>query len=100
MTRIVGWIFLAAFAGILGFGQIVSNPSTEQGPFSGGIFLGKPPESGGSGLSSNPGPDPIRSFSGKKEKFEGLLARSDEITLSVQLADERVIRFQLDPRAS
>jgi hypothetical protein len=73
MTRTVAWIFLAMLSGMEGFAQAVSDP---------------PPGA----LDSLA--DAARSR--KPSNFEGLLARSDGNTLSIELADGRVMRFQLD----
>jgi hypothetical protein len=83
MKRTVTWIFLAMLCGSEAFAQTVSNQSPDETPQSGGFFT--------LGVASE---QPF-GFSTGMVKFEGLLARSDGKTLSVQLADGRVIRFQL-----
>jgi len=84
MTDKVAWILLASFAGIQAFGQTVADPSSDQVPAPGRLLLG----------------NSAGNTSGNPVKFQGLLARSDGVTLSLQLSDERVIRFQLDARTT
>jgi len=83
MTRTVTWIFLAMVSGLEARAQVVPSQSSDEAP-AGGFFT--------SGVASE---QPSGSSKGAV-KFEGLLARSDGVTLSVELADERVIRFQLN----
>jgi hypothetical protein len=90
MTRTATWIFLAIFSTLEGFAQVISDQSAKETPFSGGVFITGIP----------PGPNresPSGSASGVVN-FEGLLARSDGSTLSIELPDQRVIRFQLNER--
>jgi hypothetical protein len=93
MTRTVTWIFLATLSGLEAFAQAVSDQPSEDSLNLRGIFMqGRSPESAGS-LGSLAG---AARTSRKTGNFEGLLARSDGDTLSIQLADGRVMRFQLN----
>ena len=73
-TRTTTWIFLV-MSGVKAFAQIPSDPATDGFTIAGLGTFGS---------------------SGKVVSFAGLLARSDGETLSVELADQRVIRFRLD----
>jgi hypothetical protein len=76
-TRTTTWIFLVMFSGVEAFAQITSDPASDGFSIAGlGTF------------------GPSRKLVG----FEGLLARSDGQTLSIELADQRVMRFRLDPQ--
>jgi len=86
-TRTTTWIFFALFSGAEAFAQVVPDQSTDQAPFS--FSLPGQPLAQGVGE--------IGSLS-KVVSFEGLLARSDGQTLSIELADQRVMRFRLDSR--
>jgi hypothetical protein len=93
MTRTATWIFLAMVSGVEAFAQVISDQSPDEGPFSGGIFSPiRSPESSGQSPSS------LGISSRGIVNFEGLLARSDGDTLSIELPDERVMRFQLNER--
>jgi hypothetical protein len=93
MTRTVVWIFLPVLSSLEALAQTVSDRPTEDAPPSRGIFMqGRSPESAGP-LGSLA--DPARA-SRKPMNFEGPLARSDGDTLSIELEDGRVMRFQLD----
>lgn len=86
-THTATWVFLAVLSGSAAFPQVIPDQSSEV-PFSIGI-------NGPLGSASFPARHST-GYSGRSEvTFEGLLARSDGETLSVELADERVIRFQL-----
>src|ERR1700689_1215664 len=88
MTRTATWFFLAMASALEAFAQVISDQSAKETPFSGGVFV--------SGVPSGPnGESPGVSSSGVVN-FEGLLARSDGSTLSIELPDQRVIRFQLN----
>lgn len=94
MTRTVTWTFLVLVSALEAFAQAVSDQPAEEAPLSRGIFMqGRSPESAGplGSLENGRGAHKIASF-------EGLLARSDGNTLSIQLPDERVMRFQLNAR--
>lgn len=84
MTRTATWIFLAAVSVSQALPQAISDQSSDN-HFSISI--------GGSSLSSG---QSLGSSDHAMVKFEGLLARSDGDTLSIELPDERVIRFQLN----
>ena len=78
MTRAATWIFLAAGSGAGACAQVKSDPSAE------------PPD----GLTLTMGMATLSTSSPSAHKlvrFEGLLARSDEQTLSIELPDERVM---------
>jgi len=81
MTRTGTWIFLALVSALEAFAQAISDQPAKEAPFSGGSFT-----SGGAAVPRG------------AVNFEGLLARSDGSTLSIELPDERVIRFQLNER--
>jgi hypothetical protein len=85
MTRTATWIFLAMVSGSEAFAQAVSNQSSDETPAAGAVFKVGPTSGQLSGSSPK-----------GAEKFEGVLARSDGQTLSIELQDERVIRFQLN----
>ncbi len=85
MTRAGAWVFLAMLSGLEAFAQVVGD-STD-----GSLEVNLP------GLTVRPNVAPVGASHGVM-KFEGVLARSDGNTLSIQLNDERVIRFQLDQR--
>jgi hypothetical protein len=70
MTRTRAWILLSMLSGLEAFAQIVG-ASTDETP---GVDILEHPA----------------------VRFEGALARSDGSTLSIELADQRVIRFQLN----
>jgi hypothetical protein len=89
VTTTVVWIFVALVSGLEAFAQVTDDTPP------GGFFT--------------PGPIPIGpavatplSGTGGSSRgaasFEGLLARSDGDTLSIELPDERVMRFQLKPQ--
>jgi len=84
MTRTVTWIFLAMLSGLVAFAQEVADSSTNA---TSGVTI--------NGLPLAPGA-PAAGSPGTAVKFEGVLARSDGDTLSIELADGRVIRFQLN----
>jgi hypothetical protein len=89
MARIIAWIFLATLSDMEAFAQAV--PTSDNTPQLDGIFLqGRSQRTLGSAQGSDLG------RSGRKETFEGLLARADANTLSIELPDGRVMRFQLD----
>lgn len=89
MTRTATCIFLATAFGWEALAQTISDQSPQspdEAPAAGAFFtLGAASE------------QPF-GFSRGIAKFEGLLARSDGKTLSVELQDQRVIRFQLNER--
>jgi hypothetical protein len=89
MTRTVAWIFLAVLSGLEAFAQAVSDTPSEDAPLSGGVFMQGP-------LGTLGSPADTARASRKATNFEGLLARADGNTLSIELADGRVMRFQLD----
>ncbi|MGP0072323.1 MAG: hypothetical protein ACLPWF_10355 [Bryobacteraceae bacterium] len=85
MTRAATWIFLAMGFGAGACAQVKSDPSAE------------PPD----GFTLTMGTATLSSSSSSTHKlvrFEGLLARSDGQTLSIELPDERVMRFRLDAK--
>ncbi len=88
MTRIGTWIFLAIVFGLDAFAQAITGQISDEAPSSSGISI--TPAPGGPPLGLSPG------SSRGAVKFEGLLARSDGDTLSIELPDERVMRFQLN----
>jgi hypothetical protein len=86
MTRSVAWILLAMLSGLEAFAQVAANSSTDETPR---VTINI------NGVTAQPSVPPVASTRGVA-KFEGLLARSDGDTLSIELGDERVVRFQLD----
>jgi hypothetical protein len=93
MTRTATWIFLGMVSGVGAFAQVISDHAADEAPASIGLSL--------PGLSSPLTGPPAGSSPGASRgvvNFEGLLVRSDGDTLSIELPDERVLRFQLDPR--
>jgi hypothetical protein len=82
-TRTTTWAFLAVFSGVEALAQVASDQSAERTPPSAGLSI-----SGVGTFDSSP----------KVVGYEGLLARSDGVTLSLELADHRVLRFTLDAR--
>ena len=87
MTTTVVWIFLAIVSGSEAFAQAPDDAAP-------GGFFTPAPVPAGPGLGSKlsvPGGTPRGAAS-----FEGLLARSDGDTLSIELPDQRVMRFQLN----
>ncbi|MGA2878257.1 MAG: hypothetical protein ABSG13_04845 [Bryobacteraceae bacterium] len=78
------WILLALVSGSEAFAQVTSGQPSDGTPSSGGFF------------TLGAGSEPLVGFSRSVVKFEGLLARSDGETLSIELPDQRVIRFQLN----
>jgi hypothetical protein len=92
MTRAVTWMFLVVISSAGALAQL-ADQSDDQRSSSDGFTLrgpstfGSPSGSSSNGLSSK-----------KNAKFEGLLARSDGQTLSIELRDQRVMRFRLDAK--
>jgi len=84
MTRAVTWIFLAILSGLEAFAQTVSESATVATPR---VTI--------TGIPAEPSAPPVGSPQGVV-KYEGLLARSDGDTLSIEVPDGRVIRFQLN----
>ncbi len=82
-TRTTTWAFLAMFSGVEAFAQVASDQSADRTPPSAGFSI--------SGVGTFDSPPKIVSY-------EGLLARADGVTLSLELADQRVLRFTLDAR--
>jgi hypothetical protein len=79
VTTTAVWIFVALFSGLEAFAQVTDDTPP------GGFFT--------------PAPVPLGAVGGTARgvaSFEGLLARSDGDTLSIELADQRVMRFQLN----
>jgi hypothetical protein len=91
-TRAATWMFLAAVFGGEAFSQVASDTTvTERSSSLGGFTLGGSSMTGlGSGGSSGAAHKIVR--------FEGLLAHADGLTLSIELADQRVMRFRLDAK--
>jgi len=88
VTTTVVWIFLAIVSCLEAFAQVSDEPASPGGFFTPGPFPVGPAVAtplSGAGVSSR-----------GAAKFEGLLARSDGDTLSIELPDERVMRFQLN----
>jgi hypothetical protein len=85
MTRATLWMFLAVVSGAGAYAQVRSAPSTD----------GTEPADG---FTLTLGAGTFSSSSHKLVRFEGLLARSDGQTLSIELPDERVMRFRLDAK--
>jgi hypothetical protein len=83
MTRAVTGIFLAVLAAPAAVAQVA--PAETPDGFSLITGFGKPGAVSGSS-------------SQKAVRFEGLLARADGQTLSIELADQRVLRFRLDAK--
>jgi hypothetical protein len=93
MARSAIWIFLAMASGLALSAQVTSDHGSDESPVSGAtVTLG--------GLSTTPSGPSAGSSRGSRGafNFEGVLARSDGQTLSIELADERVMRFQLNQR--
>jgi hypothetical protein len=94
MAPTATWIFVAMVSGLELSAQVISDHVTDDSPVSGATVT--------LGTTAIPsGPPPAASSRGSSRglfNFEGLLARSDGKTLSIELADERVMRFQLNER--
>jgi hypothetical protein len=86
MTRIAIWMFLALLCGVEAFAQVIPDHAPAQAPSSGGFF------------TLGAGSEKPHGSSHGVVKFEGVLARADGETLSIELPDERVIRFQVNDR--
>jgi hypothetical protein len=91
MTRAKTGILLGVFAAAEAFAQVASDPAAERTQPAAGLTTGL----GTFGSSSG---SPSGSPSHNAVRFEGLLARSDGQTLSIELADKRVIRFRVDAK--
>ena len=101
MTRTAISIALAMVSGLEAFAQVAASQSPDEGSSSGGFFtLGVSPTASGLSLGSSAGSSagPTGSSARNVVNFQGLLARSDGKTLSIELEDERVIRFRLNER--
>jgi hypothetical protein len=85
MTRAAIGMFLAVVAVAEAPAQVTSDRSTDRAQPSDGFTLTM-----GMGTFSSTSHKPVR--------FEGLLARSDGTTLSIELPDQRVMRFRLDAK--
>jgi hypothetical protein len=91
MTRGITGIVLAMSAGSAALAQVPSDQSKEPIEPAAGVTITGFGSFGTAGASSGLG-------SHKIGRFEGLLARADGQTLSIALADQRVIRFRLDSK--
>jgi hypothetical protein len=80
-TRSATWIFLIMVSSVEAFAQGTSSPQSDRTGSQNGFSI--------SGLGTF-------NSSNKVVSFEGLLARSDGQTLSIELPDQRVMRFKLD----
>lgn len=85
MTRAVSWVFLLSLASAA-LGQVISDDSGDN-HLSLGVGVGGP-------IRTSRSSDSPSSQHGRVT-FEGVLARADRETLSIELHDERVIRFQI-----
>ena len=91
MTRAITGVSLASFIAAGAFAQPTSDKSTEPIQPAGRLIITGTGSFGLPGTSSG-------SSSHKMLRYEGLLARADGQTLSIELADQRVIRFRLDSK--
>lgn len=89
MTHAVSWMLLVSVSSAAAFGQVISNDSGED-HFSIGVGIGGP-------ITTSRGSDSPSSERGPAN-FEGVLARADRETLSVELQDQRFIRFQINDK--
>lgn len=88
-TRKLTWVFLAVMSGFSAFPQVAPDQASDV-PFSTGVGINGP-------LGSFSSPGHSRGYAQRGEtNFEGLLVRSDGETLSVELADGRVMRLQVN----
>ena len=90
MTPTAMCIFLAMVSGLEAFAQGISSPPPDDA-HDGFFTLGTQPQTSGVAGSMTGAAHGL-------VNFEGLLARSDGDTLSIELPDERVMRFQLNPK--